>query len=573
MNKNYNSYYILGCTFYSQGNYHKAEKYFKKAIALNTRFAPAYNDLGNIYKNTHDYQNALKYYLKALRYLPQSAIILTNLGVIQNHLENPHLAVKYFERAVESDPNYFEAYYGLGVACYNADLGEKAIDALQKTVKLNPNFTHANSFLTFLKMQTCDWNNIPKYDPLTDSPILSVFRFDDPKINFETALLWSSFVENKMTGYPKFVHKKRKKKKLTVGYLSNDFYNHATAYLTNGLFALHNKNEFTVNIYSYGPSEKNYYLDKFKKEADNFVDISKMSDYQAAEKIYSDNVDILVDLKGFTGGSRMEILAAKPAPIQVTWLGFPGTTGARFIDYIITDRIISPGADQKYCSEKFAYMPNTYQINDADRKIASKKYTREDFGLPEKGIIFCCFNRPTKIEPKAFGAWITILKKVPGSVLWLWKDNDLMVRNLKKEALKARVDPARLVFGDNLPNEKHLARLRLADLALDTFVYNGHTTTSDCLWAGVPVITLKGKHFASRVSASLLTAIGLPELITHSQKEYESLAIELATNPKKLGAIHESLILNRESCPLFDTKLFVKNLEELYKEIGQNYIK
>lgn len=574
MNKNYNSFYILGCKFYSEGDYPKALNNFKKSISLNPQFAPSYNDLGNIYKNTHDFSSALKCYLKALKYLPDSPIILTNIGVVQSRLQNWKLAIKYFVKAIVADPNYSEAHYGLGVAYYNADLWQKALDSLQKTIKLNSSFAHAKSFLTFLKMQICDWNNLPKYDPLADSPIFSISRLDDPKINLETAKAWSSAIEKKVESYPKFIPKKKEgeKKKLTIGYLSNDFYNHATSYLINGLFACHDKNKFTTNIYSYGPTEKNYYLNKFKKEAGNFTDISKMSDYQAAVKIYSDSVDILVDMKGFTGESRMEILAFRPSPIQVTWLGFPGTTGANFIDYIITDKVICNKKDQKYYSEKFAYMSNSYQINDFGRKISSKKYSRKDFGLPKKGFVFCCFNRPTKIEPKVFGSWMKILKKVPGSVLWLWKENILMVKNLRREAKKVGVNPNRLIFSTALPLDRHLARLGLSDLALDTFIYNGHTTTSDSLWASVPVITLKGKHFASRVSSSLLTAVGLPELITNTQKEYEDLVVELATHPKKLKTIVNKLQVNKLTSSLFDTQKFVKNLENVFQKVWNSYI-
>jgi len=531
--------------------------------------AKKYNELGNTCKNSHDFKKALKYYLKAAKFMPRSPIILTNLGVAYNHLGKIEIAQKYFQKAINADSNYADACYNLGKIYLEAEKYNFAIKFFEKAVKINPKFEYAKSLLAYSKMQICDWGDQPKYDYSFDTPLLNILHSDDPKINLQIAKHWSQIIEQKMSSCPKFIHKKRKKEKLTIGYISNDFYCHATSYLTVGMFKLHNRNKFAIYIYSYGPNDENYYLAKIKKDCDKFSDISKLGDYEAAQKIYSDGVDILVDLKGYTGGSRMEILALRPAPIQISYLGFPGTTGSNFIDYIITDKVVSPPSHKKYYSEKFAYMPDCYQVNDSNRKIASKKYSRENFGLPEKGIIFCCFNRPTKIESKAFSAWITILKKVPGSVLWLWKDNDLMVRNLKKEALKARVDPARLVFSTSLPNDRHLARLGLSDLALDTFVYNGHTTTSDSLWAGVPVITLKGNHFASRVSASLLTAVGLPELITHSQKEYENLAIELATNPKKLAAIHKSLILNRESYPLFDTQLFVKNLEELYKKLWQ----
>lgn len=580
MNEEY-KIYSLGCKYYAEGNYTRALKYFKKTISLNPKSAPALNNLGNIYKNTHDYTKALKYYLKALEYMPTSAIILTNIGLVQKHKGNWREAINYYKKAIEADPNYFEAYYNLGIAHYNTDKYKGAINCLSKTVELNPNFDHAKSFLTFLKLQVCDWNNLPSYDPEIDSPIFSITRFDNSKINLKAAKYWSSQLEKKMESYPKFIHKKIKlslhgkkgKEKITIGYVSNDFYNHATSYLINGLFSNHDKGKFKINIYSYGPNKSNYYLNKFKKEVNNFVDISRMSDYEAAQKIYSDNVDILIDLKGFTGDTRLEIFALKPSPIQVAWLGFPGTTGSSFIDYIIADKIATPKINQKYYSEKFIYMPHSYQLNDINRKILNIKYKRKDFNLPEKDIVFCCFNRPTKIEPKVFSSWMNILKRVPNSVLWLWKENNLMVKNLQMEAIKKKINPKRLIFSPSLPADKHLARLKLADLALDTFIYNGHTTTSDSLWAGVPVVTLKGSHFASRVSASLLSAINLPELITNSQKEYENMAVKLVTNRKKIDTIRLTLLSNRLSTPLFDTKKYVENLEKKYVRMLKAYLK
>ena len=534
--------------------------------------AKKYNELGNTCKNSHDFKKALKYYLKAAKFMPLSPIILANLGVTYNHLGKIEIAQKYFQNATRADPNYADVYYNQGKIYLEAEKYNFAIKFFEKAVKINPKFEYAKSLLSYSKMQICDWGNQPKYDYSFDTPLLNILRSDNPSINLKVAQIWSQAVEEKMANYPKFAHKKQKKEKLTIGYLSCDFYDHATSYLMADMFKYHNKKTFVIHVYSYGQNDRNNYLRKIKKDCDKLTDISKLGDFEAAQKIYSNNVDILIDLKGYTGGARMEILALKPAPIQISYLGFPGTTGATFINYLITDKIVSPPNHKKYYSEKLVYMPDSYQVNDAGRKISTKKYSRRDFSLPEDAFVFCSFNQPTKIEPKVFSVWMKILRSVPKSVLWLWKDNDLMVRNLKKEALKARVDPARLVFGGNLPNDKHLARLRLADLALDTFVYNGHTTTSDCLWAGVPVVTLKGNHFASRVSASLLTAMGLFELITHSPKEYEKLAISLANNPKKLANIHESLILNRESCALFDTQKFVKNLEKAYQFIWNNYL-
>ena len=575
MIQNYRNYYYQGYALYSQGNYLEAKKYFEIAIQENPRFSPAYNELGNIYKDNHDFINALKFYKKALNYMPQSAIILTNLGVTENQLGKIGQAQKYFKKAIMFDPKYADAYYNIGKIYLMAEKWQEAKEYFEKALKTNPAFGYAQSLLALTKMQTCDWNKALKYDPMCDTPLLNLLRLEDPEINLKVAQLRSATIEKKMVGFPKFVHRKRKKKKLIVGYMSNDFYNHATSYLIAGMFELHDRKKFAVYIYSYGPNDENYYLRKVKKDCDKFTDISKLGDYEAAQKIYSDGVDILVDLKGYTGGSRMEILALRPAPIQISYLGFPGTTGSNFIDYIITDKVVSPPSHKKYYSEKFAYMPNCYQINYDKRKIADIEYKRSDFNLPAtsksglagRSVVFSCFNHTSKIDPETFTSWMRILKAVPKSVLWLFRSNKIAEENLKKEAKKAGINPNRLIFATYLENSRHLARIKLSDLALDTFTYNGHTTTSDSLWAGVPVVTLQGKHFASRVASSILTAAGLPELITHSQKEYEDLAISLALNPQKLNAIRYSLLSNRLTCPLFDTQLFFKNLEKLYLDI------
>jgi predicted O-linked N-acetylglucosamine transferase (SPINDLY family) len=298
-----------------------------------------------------------------------------------------------------------------------------------------------------------------------------------------------------------------------------------------------------------------------------------MGHIEAAKKINEDGIDILIDLKGHTKDNRLEIMALKPAPIQITWLGFPGTTGSSFIDYIITDKIVTPPSSQKFYSEKFLYMPNSYQINYDKRKIQDAKFTRQDFGLPQKAFVFSSFNHTSKIDPETYFSWTNILNSVPNSVLWLLRSNKMAEKNLQKYAKTAGVNPNRIIFSDTvMPNEWHLARLKLSDLALDTFIYNGHTTTSDSLWAGVPVVTLLGKHFASRVAASLLTAVGLPELITHSQKEYENLAIKIANDNKLNARLKSKLISNKLTSPLFNTKLFVENLEKLYTKIYESRI-
>jgi protein O-GlcNAc transferase len=334
---------------------------------------------------------------------------------------------------------------------------------------------------------------------------------------------------------------------------------------------LHNRNEFKVFSYSYGPSDGSHYRKKIEQGCDRLTDLRHLGDRDAAKQIYDDQVHILVDLMGHTGNSRLGICAYRPAPVQVTYLGYPGGTGAEFFDYMITDRTVSPKEHASFYSENLVYMPHSYQVNDHLQIISEKDWKRRDFGLPEKSFVFCSFSQPFKIEPLMFDIWMNILKQIPESVLWLLCRNASAEENLKREAESRGVSSARLVFAKELPKGEHLARQRHADLVLDTRIYNGHTTTSDALWAGVPLITLQGDHFASRVSASLLKAVGLSELITHSLKEYEKLAVRLSGNPPELMEIRQKLERNLHTEPLFDTPRFVKNLEKAYQEMWRIY--
>jgi len=338
------------------------------------------------------------------------------------------------------------------------------------------------------------------------------------------------------------------------------------------LFALHNREEFEIFCYSYGKDDASYFRRRISRDCDKFVDLRSLNDMDSAKCIYKDQVDILVDLTGHTRNNRLAICAFQPAPIQVSYLGFLGTSGAAFFDYIITDRIVTPGDHSLYYSEEFVYLPHCYQVNNHTQVISNKGWKRSDFGLPKSKFVFCSFNNTYKIEPVMFDVWMKILRRVPDSVLWLSWEGETAEANLRQEARTRGVRPERLYFSGKLPIEEHLCRLRLADLALDTRTYNGGATTSNALWAGLPLITLQGSHFVSRMSSSSLTAIGLPELITYSLDEYEALAVELAGDPGRLMRIRERLAKNRLVEPLFDTPRFAKNIERAYTEMWEIYL-
>jgi len=337
------------------------------------------------------------------------------------------------------------------------------------------------------------------------------------------------------------------------------------------LFSLHDQAHFEIFVYSFGPNDHSEYRNYIATSCEHFQDVTALSTEESAHQIFNDGIHILVDLKGYTIQSRTAILALRPAPIQVSYLGYPGTMGAEFIDYIIGDAVVTPPEFADDFSEKIVTLPNSYQVNDYQQAISSTPMTRSQYGLPESGFVFCCFNTNYKIEPLIFDIWMRILASVPGSVLWLIPRFPVVKENLRREAEARGIHGERLIFAQHYPKAEHLARHQLADLFLDTLYYNAHTTASDALWAGVPVITCPGETFASRVAASLLTAVGLPELITASLEEYEQLVIRIAHSSSELRELKQKLAQNRTTYPLFDTPLFAHNLEQAYRAMWEIY--
>jgi predicted O-linked N-acetylglucosamine transferase (SPINDLY family) len=337
------------------------------------------------------------------------------------------------------------------------------------------------------------------------------------------------------------------------------------------LFGLHDREEFFISAYSYGENDGSIYRQRIEQDCDRFVDIAAIGDHDAARCIRRDRVDILIDLKGHTENNRLGISALRPAPLQATWLGFPGPSGADFFDYLICDRLVLPESDHRHFVEQPVWLPHCYYPTDFRQPVAQRFWERSDFGLPHKGVVLCCFNQPYKIDAAVFDCWLSVMARVPDAVLWLQEKNATVTANLCREAGKRGIDPKRLVFSEPLAKDLHLARLKLADLCLDTRIYNGHTTTADALWMGVPVVTLLGAHFASRVSASILSALGMTELITQTMNDYHNLTLNLAADSDALRRIREKIAYNRHRKPLFDTPRFARNLEKAYREMWRIY--
>ena len=365
------------------------------------------------------------------------------------------------------------------------------------------------------------------------------------------------------------IAKRPRHNKIRIGYFSADFRPHPVSYLIAGLIETHDRDRFDVVGVSLHPEHPSELGQRIKRAFNKFIDVSRMSDQAVVQLMRKLEVDIAIDLMGYTSGNRANIFAQGAAPVQVNYMGFPGTMGAEYIHYIIADKIIIPVEDAQFFSEKIVQMPVRYRSKPCDS--AQRTPTRAEVGLPDSAFVFCCFNNNYKITPEVFDCWMKILKEVAGSVLWLVEDNAKAARNLRKEAEIRGVHPERLVFAKRTSLPDHLARHRLADLFLDTLPYNAHTTASDALWVGLPVLTRIGETFAGRVAASLLNAIGLTELITSTPQAYEALAIELASNPEKLAAIKRKLATNRLTTPLFDTQLFTRHIEAAYIAMYERY--
>ncbi|MFQ5714817.1 MAG: tetratricopeptide repeat protein [Candidatus Scalinduaceae bacterium] len=579
------AYNNMGNAFKDQSKLTDAILCYQKALEIKPGFSEVYNNMGTAFQGQGKSTDAVSCYKKALEIKPDYVSAYYNLGNAFQDKGEFNEAISYYQKALELRPDYAEAYNNIGAMFQEQGKLSEAISCYQKALGLRPDYAEAYNNLFNQFQQTCAWQKIEgmsaKFDVLTrealdsgtkttETPFINIMRYTDPSRNFTVAKSWSRDVErttsNLKNHFPHDIRKSRKTK-ITVGYLSNDFRNHPMAHLMLSLFGLHNRDEFNIFCYSYGKDDVSSYRARIRRDCDKFVDLGNLHYAIAAKCIYEDQVDILVDLKGYTRGNRIGICALRPAPIQVRYLGLAGTTGADFFDYIITDRIVTPEEHAQYYSENFVYMPHCYQVNDHTQEISNKDWKKADFDLPEGSFVYCSFNQGYKIEPVMFNTWMNILRQVPESVLWLQRENEMTERNLGLEAEARGVKFDRLIFAEKLPKYEHLARLRLADAALDTRIVNGAATTSDALWVSVPVITLQGNNFASRMSSGILTGIGLPELIVHSIGEYEALAIRLAHNPGELQTIRQKLTKNLSTEPLFDTPRFTRNLEKAYKEM------
>jgi protein O-GlcNAc transferase len=509
---------------------------------------------------------AAKAFGKAVALKPDFAEAHFNRGRLLVRLQKSADAIAAFRAALRFHPAFFEAWDNLGHALRAANDWDGAVDAFARAAALRPDRADAAGNLALMRRQICDWST-PLPDPFSLSPAAATVLIEDPAVQRLIAERWAKRAfppaQYPPVSRPCTDGMPGQDRRVRVGYASCDIHDHATAYLIAELFILHDRARFEVFLYSYGPDDTSPIRQRIVETVEHFVPLHGLQVKAAAERIAADGIDILVDLKGYTKGGHPGLFAHRPAPIQMHWLGYPGTMGADFLPFLLADSVVIPPELDGYYTEEILRLPHSYQINDRQRPIGVT-LPRAAYGLPETGFVFACFNQTIKITPQVFAVWLRLLADLPGSVLWLFASNPAAPQRLRAKAAEAGIDPARLIFAENKPLPDHLARYRLADLVLDTFPYGGHTTVSDALWVGTPVVAVQGQSFPSRVAASLLEATGLGPWVAHTLEDYEFKIRQLTQNPAQLAEVRSHLQNTRTTAPLFNTPLFVQDLETVF---------
>ncbi|MDX2211782.1 MAG: tetratricopeptide repeat protein [Oculatellaceae cyanobacterium bins.114] len=582
----------LGNALQQRQQFHRAIARYQQALALRPNQAETWLRLGTAHQMQEHWEDAIRCFQKALTLNADSVETHNNLGIVMYELGRAREAIAHFEQAVALQPDFTHARLNLGNTLLKLERFDEAETAYRQVLQREPDHLKALDGLVRLWRQTCQWAEVEvlseslirvaqtqldqgKPCPVTplNTLLLPFSAAQQQAIAQQSAQAIAQSVAERRQQFGFQFSEERKSTpnpRLRIGYVSGDFRDHAVAHLMVRLFGLHNRNQFEVFAYSLGPDDGSDYRKTFERECDRFLDINQWTPAASAQQVFQDGIDILVDLAGYTEFSSPRLFALRPAPIQVNYLGYPGTMGADFMDYVLTDAIITPPELAPTMTEHCVYLPHCYQINDNQQTIALAP-PRTAVGLPETGFVYCCFNNTRKIDPHLFAVWMRVLRQVPNSVMWLFHSYPTAEQNLRHAAETHGIDGDRLVFAQRLPKAEHLTRLQRADLFLDTRFYNAHTTASDALWAGVPVLTILGDTFASRVAASLLTSVGLPELITHSLSEYEQRAIHLGQHSQTLQALKTKLATQRLTTPLYDTERSVRSIEHAYQLMWQVY--
>ena len=553
---------------------------YDHALAIRPNDSRALFNRANVLTELKHHIQAVDSYDRSIALDPDNPLVFNNRGNVLAELCRHMEALESYDRAIALKPDYLEALVNRGVALSELKRYEEALASFERAVAFRPDvpyaIPYALSFITCARLNLCDWAS---YEEATDSIVEKSLAGDKVLVPFDSYALRDSaelhyqcartYARDKTLASPHPVWKGEiyAHDRIRLAYVSFDFREHVMAHQIAGAIEHHDRTRFEITALSLYPGVPDAMQNRLRNAFERFVDVSDRSDLEVARLIRELETDIVVDVTGYTRGGRMGIFARRPAPVQVNF-NCPGTSGTDYIDYIVTDRIVVPLEHHPYYTEKVVYLPDTFQANDSRRRIADRTPSRSEAGLPEKGFVFCSFNNSYKFRPPVFDIWMRLLLRFEDSVLWLRSANSATVRNLRREAELRGVNPDRLIFAPYVKStEDHFARQRIADLFLDTLPYNAQTTASDALWAGLPILTCMGGGLPGRVAASLLTAVGLPELITHSLEEYEALAIALVQEPERLRRIRDKLARNRLTYPLFDTARFTRHLEAAFEQM------
>ena len=612
--ENHLLYYFVGTTFLQLKKYNEAIINFEKSLTYNSNFAETYNNLGIALAEKKKYTFALNNYNKAINlkadyidaYLnrgisfsklkkykeaiqdfnfvvnidPYNSKAFNSLGNVLKELEKYDQAITSYEKAIKVDGNYLEAISNKANVLESQKKFKDSLGMLNKIYKKNSNFLGLLQRIITNKMSIFEWaefdelrktikNKLLNNEIILD-PLIIYYLFDDLKIQSNNT---KNYIKNQFKDYDKinFLNKKNKNKKIKIGYFSGDFHNHPVMHIMTNIFKNHNKENFEVYAFSLGPEKKN---NIWKKAVINyfkeFYQVYDMSDDEIINLAKENQLDIAVDLTGLTKYSRNNLFYNRVAPVQINYLGFPGTSGLNSMDYILADKNVIKENEKKYFTENVHYLPDCYipSVNDISRRSSIKNCSRSEFGLPKNKIVFCAFHNPLKINPEIFSVWMNILKNTENSVIWIKADQEKAIKNLKKEAEKREINSDRIIFTDGIENiNDHLKRLKVADIFLDAYPYNSHSTVYDYLSADLPMIIMEGHSFPSRVASSIYSSIGLSELVAKNYLDYENIAINLANDKSKLLKIKEKINTQIKRHYLFNLKEFTANLENIYHKL------
>lgn len=573
-------YNLLGLSLKNIGDLQRAEKLFTLASQLDKDDYNAHFNLGNCLSAQNKFSDAISAYSRAIEIDPLNYGAYQNMGNAHFRRSEMNEACDAYLKAVEINSTLPEIHYNLGLIYRDTNRFHNAIESFNTAIELRPSYGSALAALYYVKRTICDWSDTEELSSKLDqlgiggdvaSPFSLLTTHDSPELQSKRAQSWArkNFPNNNKITLPRI---SKIPDRIRVGYFGSDFHDHATLHLISGLLREHDKSKFEVHVYSYGNTKNSTLRNELMSNVEFFHDVAEYSDAEICNFARSNNIHIALDLKGYTQGARTRIFSERVAPIQINFLGFPGTMGAEFIEYIVADRTLIPPEFRNHYTESVIYMPDTYQPNDCLRLIDKRPMTRKEFGLPEHAFVMCCFNNNYKIGPREAAIWTELLHTIDKSILWLLGSNEEAQKNLLAHFERAGVSNDRVIFRKPLPHSLHLASMSLADIFLDTFAVNAHTSCSDALWAGIPVVTKLGNQFAARVASSLLAALELDELIAKDEEEYLKIVISLSQDIAKISSLKARVKTNAAHKALFDTAKFTNYLEKAFGRLLTDHV-